>query len=344
MPEIVSPIPPDLAHAEEAAAWRPVEGSWRPLYGSFPGEGMSVEWHDFETEKPFDWSRSFHAPSLEICLNFSGEGRFGVGEAGKEMQPLAARQAALYTTGRERLKAQRLPGMRHRFVTIELSAAFLESRLGTPALREGLRDDVRRFLDAPQEAAPLLEIFPLPTALLALREQLLEPPVPPAARPLWYPAKVAEVMGQILFKAQTEAGAELFCERRKRQMRERIDRVCFLLKRDLENPPTLEMLAKEVGCSTFYLSRTFSQAVGMTLPQYLRGVRIERAAELLRAGGKTVTEVAFEVGYTSLSAFNSAFVEIVGCCPGLYPMVTNKVGGTRGKLAKEALSRSDGGK
>ncbi|SDU00375.1 AraC-type DNA-binding protein [Verrucomicrobium sp. GAS474] len=325
-PETLSPIPPDLAHAEEAAAWRPIEGSWRPLYGSFPGEGMSVEWHDFETEKPFDWSRSFHAPSLEICLNFSGEARFGMNGAGKEMQPLAARQAALYTTGKERLKAQRLPGMRHRFVTIELSAGFMGTALGTPELRAGLRDDVHRFLDAPEESVPLLEIFPLPTALLALREQLLEPPVPPAARPLWYPAKVAEVMGQILFKAEGEP--ELFCERRKRQMRERIDRVCFLLKRDLENPPTLEMLAKEVGCSTFYLSRTFSQAVGMTLPQYLRGVRIERAAELLRNGGKggagkTVTEVAFEVGYTSLSAFNSAFVEIIGCCPGLYPMAAN---------------------
>jgi len=327
--ETVSPVPPDRAHAEEAAAWRPVEGSWKPLYGSFPGEGMSVEWHDFETEKPFDWSRSFHAPSLEICLNFSGEARFGNGN-GKETRPLAARQAALYTTGKERLKAQRLPGMRHRFVTIELSSSFMDSRVGGTELRAGLRDDVRRFLDAPQDAPPLLEVFPLPTALLALREQLLEPPVPPAARTLWYPAKVAEVMGQILFKAEGEP--ELFCERRKRQMRERIDRVCFLLKRDLENPPTLEMLAKEVGCSTFYLSRTFSQAVGMTLPQYLRGVRIERAAELLRGNGKggakTVTEVAFEVGYTSLSAFNSAFVEIVGCCPGLYPMAAMK-GGAR---------------
>jgi len=339
-PELLppSPVPPDLAQAEEAAAWRPVEGSWRPLYGSFPGEGMSVEWHDFETEKPFDWSRSFHAPSLEICLNFSGEARFGGNSSnGKgEPRPLSARQAALYTTGKTRLAAQRLPGMRHRFVTIELSAAFLEARIG--ALREGVRDDVRRFLDAPKEAAPILEIFPLPTALLALREQLLEPPVPPAARSLWYPAKVAEVMGQILFKAQAEAGAELFCERRKKQMRERIDHVLFLLKRDLENPPTLEMLAKEVGCSSFYLSRTFSQAVGMTLPQYLRRVRIERAAELLRAGGKTVTEVAFEVGYTSLSAFNNAFVELIGCCPGLYPMAMT------GKLAKRPLSRSDGGK
>jgi AraC-like DNA-binding protein len=33
-----------------------------------------------------------------------------------------------------------------------------------------------------------------------------------------------------------------------------------------------------------------------------------------------VTEAALEVGYSSLSHFSSAFREVIGCCPGLYPM------------------------
>ena len=44
----------------------------------------------------------------------------------------------------------------------------------------------------------------------------------------------------------------------------------------------LEMLGQEVGCSPFYLSRIFSREVGLTIPQFLRNARMERAAELLR--------------------------------------------------------------
>jgi AraC-like DNA-binding protein len=68
------------------------------------------------------------------------------------------------------------------------------------------------------------------------------------------------------------------------------------------------------------LSRTFSAATGLTIPQYLRQLRLEKAAELLRSGKFNVTEAALEVGYSSLSHFSQAFHETFGCCPGLYPL------------------------
>ena len=60
----------------------------------------------------------------------------------------------------------------------------------------------------------------------------------------------------------------------------------------------------------------------MTIPQYTRQLRMERAAELLRSGKFNVTEAALEVGYASLSHFSQAFHETFGCCPGLYPLRT----------------------
>ena len=57
----------------------------------------------------------------------------------------------------------------------------------------------------------------------------------------------------------------------------------------------------------------------MTIPQYVRKVRMERAAELLRSGRFNVTEAAMEVGYSSLSHFSQAFCQVMGCCPVLYP-------------------------
>jgi AraC-like DNA-binding protein len=91
------------------------------------------------------------------------------------------------------------------------------------------------------------------------------------------------------------------------------------LRARLEDPPTLEELGQEVGVSQFYLSRTFSQEMGMTIPQFLRRIRMERAAELLRDGRHNVTEAAFAVGYSSLGHFSKSFCEVMGCCPTLYP-------------------------
>ena len=94
------------------------------------------------------------------------------------------------------------------------------------------------------------------------------------------------------------------------------------LQADDHWPPGLEDLGRSVGCSPFHLSRTFSAATGLTIPQYVRQLRMERAAELLRSGRFNVTEAALEVGYSSLSHFSQAFHETFGCCPGLYPLRT----------------------
>ena len=93
-----------------------------------------------------------------------------------------------------------------------------------------------------------------------------------------------------------------------------------LLRERLVAPTSLEEIGRKVGCSPFYLSRTFSAEMGTTIPQYLRKLRMERAAELLRSGKCNVTEAAFEVGYSSLSHLSQAFCQTMGCCPGLYPL------------------------
>ena len=57
----------------------------------------------------------------------------------------------------------------------------------------------------------------------------------------------------------------------------------------------------------------------MTIPQFLRQARMQRAAEMLAAGTHNVTEAAFAVGYSSLGHFSKTFCEVMGCCPTLYP-------------------------
>jgi transcriptional regulator GlxA family with amidase domain len=164
-----------------------------------------------------------------------------------------------------------------------------------------------------------------PTFRLTSRQQQLlgtlrQAPVLSMAQPLWYQAKALEVAAEFFFVTPSEE--ELFCQRQHRLAAERVEKVVAVLRLKLAEPPALEELGRAVGCSPFHLSRTFSTATGMTIPQYIRQLRMERAAELLRSGKFNVTEAALEVGYSSFGHFSQVFHETFGCCPGLYPLRT----------------------
>ncbi|PYK43231.1 MAG: hypothetical protein DME46_08135 [Verrucomicrobia bacterium] len=276
--------------AAEVDAWREVKDGWRPLYGDVDQFGVAVEWHDFRTLRSFDWGRSFHPRSLEFCLNLQGHG--AVGAVGRTQSDYAPGDSGYYAVGDEQLPASRRAHDHHQFVTLEFSRKHLQKQLVQN--ESDLEPEIRH----------------------------VNPPVAKAAQILWYQSKALELMAHFLFEPKDP---EFFCMRQKRVARDRVERTKELLARDLANPPTLEMLGQEVGCSPFYLSRTFSREVGLTIPQYLRNIRMERAAELLRSGRFNVTEAAIEVGYSSLSHFSKAFCETIGCCPVLYPAAKNVI-------------------
>src|SRR5437879_7268820 len=64
--------------AAERDAWREVKNGWRPLYGDVDSMGVAVEWHDFKTARNFNWGRTFHPRSVEVCLNLEVHGEIGV--------------------------------------------------------------------------------------------------------------------------------------------------------------------------------------------------------------------------------------------------------------------------
>jgi AraC family transcriptional regulator len=305
------------AHSEEGA-WRAVAPGWQQLYGDFDELGVSVEWHDFRTTRPLDWGRSFHPHSLEFCLNL--EGRGAVGSNANARSNYLPGNSGYYAIADEPLPASREANDHHQFVTLEFSRAHLQKQFVQN--ETDLEPEIRRVIFEDTEASVVAPVRPMSIQQRGVVSSLVEPPVAKAAQILWYQSKALELMAHFLFAPKDP---EFFCMRQKRVARERVERVKELLERDLVNPPTLEMLGQEVGCSQFYLSRIFSREVGLTIPQYLRNLRMERAAELLRTGRYNVTEAATEVGYSSLSHFSKAFCETIGCCPVLYPAAKNVI-------------------
>jgi AraC family transcriptional regulator len=299
----------------EVAAWAAVGAGWRQLFGNFGSLGFSLEWHDFNASEPIDWARSFHPGSVELCLNLTGQGSVSCGAKSARFDN---QSAGFYRQGKNPLTAVRLAEQNHQFITVELRADFLLRELGES--REFLHPLIQASLENEPAVSGISDPEPLTSRQRDLVMALRQPPVLAGAQRLWYGAKVRELMSEFFFAPPSNS--ELFCHRQQRVARDRVETVLEALKKDLSNPPSLESIAREAACSPFYLSRTFSKEMGQTIPQYLRQLRMEKAATLLRSGSFNVTEAALEVGYSSLSHFSAAFHQTFGCCPGLYPMAT----------------------
>lgn len=298
----------------EAQAWNIVGAGWRPLFGSYRELGFSFEWHEFTPAIELDWARSFHPGSVELCLNLDGAAMVADGQSAVE---LPARSCAFYYQGEPALTATRRSGQAHRFITVEFSPPFLQQHFKDQA--DSLHPLIRAVVCREARAAGVVPPERMGTSVLQLVESLRHCPVFNPAREVWFRCKALELASHLFFRP---AGGELFCTRAQRAARDRVERARGILRERLSEPPSLEELGRLVGCSPFYLSRLFSQEAGMTIQQFIRQIRMERAAELLRTGKCNVTEAALEVGYNSLSHFSATFHETFGCCPGLYPLKT----------------------
>jgi len=182
--------------------------------------------------------------------------------------------------------------------------------------RPGLREEVRSivFSGDIEEAVNLS----YPDLILSrLVPAFQNPPVSGAARSFWFESQVKELIALVCFHAEQKT-EEFFCSRQKRLSLDRVSKTRKYLKLHLDESPDLNRIAAHVGCSSYYLSRTFSSVTGMTISQYLRRLRVERAAELLLSGRYSVSEVAVEVGYSSQSHFSKALQQEKGCLPSKY--------------------------
>ncbi|MFB6286108.1 MAG: ATP-binding protein [Candidatus Bipolaricaulia bacterium] len=81
---------------------------------------------------------------------------------------------------------------------------------------------------------------------------------------------------------------------------------------------TVEEVAGEVATSRSTLYRRLKDETGQTPSQFIRQVRVEHGARLLRRGAGTVSEVAYAVGFNSLSYFGESFRKHVGVSPSEY--------------------------
>ena len=279
------------------------------LHGDLRSDGFSLRIWQFQAGRDSQLDVAPTAQTLLLAVNFSGKmllatrsahARLPVEHLVIDAQP--NRDAQWVIAG----------GGWHRGLLVEFGPMMLERLSESTALRNSWMS--RRHTAASHVS---WQVRPATASVLSLAQQLSEPPSHAACLPIWFHAKVMELASMTLFvpdptpmETQPETSG-----------REALERALFLLERDLENPPTLEMLAQEVGCGPFHLSRLFGRLTGKTMPEFLRQKRMERAALLLRTTKQSVSEIALTVGYESFSAFTRGFVRERGMTPSAYRTV-----------------------
>ena len=90
------------------------------------------------------------------------------------------------------------------------------------------------------------------------------------------------------------------------------------MDRRYAEPLDVPTLARTALCSEAHFIRAFKRTYGETPHSYLQRRRIERAAMLLRETDRTVTQIALDVGFTSISWFTTAFKDVMGETPTAY--------------------------
>jgi AraC-like DNA-binding protein len=90
------------------------------------------------------------------------------------------------------------------------------------------------------------------------------------------------------------------------------------MDRSYPQPLDISALARIACVSEAYFIRTFRATFGETPHRYLQRRRVERALFLLRETDRNVTDICFDVGFSSLGTFSRTFRQIMGEPPTAY--------------------------
>ncbi len=194
-------------------------------------------------------------------------------------------------------------------------------------VRRGLATDTVRLLDdpTPPPGAPLAffdRTYPhdslVSPALFALRRALREGPREAG----WLDEQLRGVMTALL-QAQRNVRAEVAGLPAARpatrdELYRRLHRARDYALAALDQPLTLDDLARAACLSPTHLLRAFKQVFHQTPYQYLTGLRLARACHLLTSTSLSVTEIGLAVGFESLGSFSWLFRQRLGLSPQAY--------------------------
>jgi DNA-binding response OmpR family regulator len=98
-----------------------------------------------------------------------------------------------------------------------------------------------------------------------------------------------------------------------------LERAMKVIEEHMDNSDfNMEVFQQEVGMSRMQLHRKLKALTDTSASEFIRIQRLKRAAQLLQKNGSSISEVCYNVGFSSLSYFTKCFKEQFGVVPSQY--------------------------
>jgi AraC-like DNA-binding protein len=211
-------------------------------------------------------------------------------------------------------QGQEFAKQRIRWVSVHLEPEVFHSFAGNPdgelpeALQHLIGDPNREYYVRPGQSTP---------AMCIALQQILHCPYQGFTQRMFLESKVWELMSLLLEQeAEIHLSKQQFIALKPDDV-DRIHHAKDILLQNLQNPPSLAQLARQVGLNECTLKRGFRQVFGTTAFGYLHHYRLEYARQLLITGEMTVAQVAQSIGFAR-NYFTKAFCQKFDCTPGAY--------------------------
>jgi AraC-like DNA-binding protein len=191
----------------------------------------------------------------------------------------------------------------HHHLVVRVEPDYLRTLLAPEAGRvlEALLPFVRGEAPIPEQLY-LITANPL---VMGVVDSLLHPP-PVGSLRLFYEAKLRELLAFLCFREPAVAAA---------QDEARLRQALAYLEAHLSEPDALQKMTRQMGVSSRQCQRLFRLAMGRSPSECLTELRMRRAATLLQTTRLSISEIALEVGYLSLSHFCRVFCRHFGQTP-----------------------------
>ncbi|MBO5203644.1 MAG: helix-turn-helix transcriptional regulator [Clostridia bacterium] len=129
---------------------------------------------------------------------------------------------------------------------------------------------------------------------------------------------------ELVYTIHRQSEKQLYRDKGKSNNYEAIEKAISHIKENLTSELSLSAVAEHVRFSPIHFHNCFKAATGRTLREYVEEQRIKKAANLLVSTSLTLSDIAYECGFSSQSYFSYAFKRKMGLTPRQYAKEMNK--------------------
>ncbi|MEM9274923.1 MAG: AraC family transcriptional regulator [Cyanobacteria bacterium P01_F01_bin.143] len=271
--------------------------------------GLELQIQEYLTEEPIALEGKIDYTNLGICWVISGHSNYSVENNDFCLKP---QQQHISYFGDVRCRFDLAPNKKVVFVGLSLEKYFRQPNFVTQQrylpirLNKLLNSNLRDIFWQTGRTTPEMNL---------VLQQIINCPYQGVTKQLYLESKSLELIAlELAYLEQNKNNTKLKYQPKKDEV-ERLYQARKIIQNNLDNPPSLNSLAKQIGLNEYKLKQGFRAVFDNTVFGYLHDYRMERSHLLLTSGAMNVTEVAQTVGYTNLSHFAVAFRKKYGVNP-----------------------------